>query len=40
MGEIEWELCAQPEVALVIPQGHSAQAPQDHVVVGIMPVVP
>ena len=40
LGGIGWELCARPKVGLVLPQDHSAEVPQDHVVVGVVPRVP
>ena len=37
---LEWETRVIPKVALVLPQGHNAEAPRDQVVVGVVPVVP
>ena len=37
---IKWELCTRPEVALVIPWGHSVEEPQDQVVVDVVSGVP
>ena len=39
LGGIEWILRALPEVVLVLPQRHAAEAPQEHVVVGVVPGV-
>ena len=38
--EVEWYLHAQPQVALLFHHGHAPEAPQDHVVVGVLPGVP
>ena len=40
LGVIEWETRARHEVALVIPQGRSVEAPQYHLVVGVVSGVP
>ena len=40
LGEIEWEQRARTKVALVLPQGHAAEAPHDYVVVNFVPGVP
>ena len=37
---LEWETRVIPKVALVLPQGHNAEAPQDQVVVGVVTGVP
>ena len=36
---VYWEMHAQPEVALMLPRGHSMEAIQYHVVVGFVPGV-
>ena len=36
LGGIEWDTHAQPEVALVIIQGHATEATQDHVMVFVV----
>ena len=36
---IEWEPRVRPKVALVLPQGHAAEATRDQVVVGVVPGV-
>ena len=37
IGGIERDPRAQPEVVLVLPQGHATEAPQDQVVVSFVP---
>ena len=40
LGVTEWYPHAQPEVVLVLPQGHTTESPQDHVMVGVVTGVP
>ena len=40
LGGINWELRARPKLALMLPQSHTVEATQDHVVVGIVTGVP
>ena len=39
LGWVEWEPCARPKVVFIIPKGHYTEAPQDQVVVGVVPGV-
>ena len=39
LGEIEWEQRARTKVALVLPQGHAAEASLEQVVVSVVPGV-
>ena len=36
---VEWYPRARNQVALFLPHGHTTEVPQDHVVVGVLPVV-
>ena len=36
VGGKEWDLRAQPKVALVVLQGHTTEAPQDQALVGVV----
>ena len=40
IGWIEWETCAQFDVALILPQVHDVEEPQDHVVTSVVSGVP
>ena len=40
LGWVEWDQCAQPEVALMLHMCNTAEAPQEKVMVCVVPGVP